>query len=134
MDHLLFLAANVAQKSKYSRPRIVDPTSDLHQISEATTNMESALDILICKWILKVYLCHIWCHILACRIWCQSFLPYAVTCIYYFHLWYFISSKLERHLLTICVINSLCRWCPKWESPSRQLHWPWADKDCEQGS
>merc|ERR1712168_974990 len=41
------VGTNVAQKSKFNRQRIVEPTSDLQQISEATCSMESALDILI---------------------------------------------------------------------------------------
>lgn len=47
--HLCF-SASVAQKSKYTRQRIVEPTTDLHQIYEATQNMESTLDTLICKY------------------------------------------------------------------------------------
>lgn len=44
------LTANATQKSKYSRQRIVEPSTDLHQISEATQNMEATLDVLISEW------------------------------------------------------------------------------------
>ncbi|MPC10115.1 Eukaryotic translation initiation factor 3 subunit F-1 [Portunus trituberculatus] len=43
------VGTNATQKSKYSRQRIVEPSTDLHQISEATQNMEATLDALICK-------------------------------------------------------------------------------------
>ncbi|KAK7083118.1 Eukaryotic translation initiation factor 3 subunit F [Halocaridina rubra] len=41
------VGSNVTQKSKYNRQRLVEPTTDLHLISEATQNMESTLDVLI---------------------------------------------------------------------------------------
>ncbi|XP_069953764.1 eukaryotic translation initiation factor 3 subunit F-1 [Cherax quadricarinatus] len=41
------VGTNATQKSKYNRQRLVEPTTDLHQISEATQNMEATLDILI---------------------------------------------------------------------------------------
>ncbi|XP_050736321.1 eukaryotic translation initiation factor 3 subunit F-1-like [Eriocheir sinensis] len=41
------VGTNSTQKSKYSRQRIVEPSTDLHQISEATQNMEATLDVLI---------------------------------------------------------------------------------------
>ncbi|KAG7173777.1 Eukaryotic translation initiation factor 3 subunit F-1-like 1 [Homarus americanus] len=41
------VGTNATQKSKYSRQRLVDPTTDLHQISEATQNMEATLETLI---------------------------------------------------------------------------------------
>jgi len=41
------VGTNSAQKSKYNRQRLVEPTTDLHQISEATSNMETTLDVLI---------------------------------------------------------------------------------------
>lgn len=48
--NIFVFSASVAQKSKYTRQRIVEPTTDLHQIYEATQNMESTLDTLICKY------------------------------------------------------------------------------------
>ncbi|KAK4320022.1 hypothetical protein Pmani_009091 [Petrolisthes manimaculis] len=41
------VGTSVTQKSKYIRQRIVEPTTDLHQIFEATQNMETTLDALI---------------------------------------------------------------------------------------
>ncbi|XP_068220824.1 eukaryotic translation initiation factor 3 subunit F [Palaemon carinicauda] len=41
------VGTNVAQKSKYNRHRLVEATTDLNQISEATQNMEATLEILI---------------------------------------------------------------------------------------
>ncbi|KAK3879951.1 hypothetical protein Pcinc_015515 [Petrolisthes cinctipes] len=41
------VGTSVTQKSKYIRQRIVESTTDLHQIFEATQNMETTLDVLI---------------------------------------------------------------------------------------
>lgn len=41
------VGTNVAQKSKFNRQRLVESTTDLHQISEATQNMEATLEVLI---------------------------------------------------------------------------------------
>jgi len=41
------VGANVAQKSKFQRTRLVDPTTDLQLISEASQNIESTLQVLI---------------------------------------------------------------------------------------
>ncbi|KAK8373736.1 hypothetical protein O3P69_016262, partial [Scylla paramamosain] len=43
------VGTSATQKSKYSRQHIVEPSTDLHQISEATQNVEATLDALICK-------------------------------------------------------------------------------------
>lgn len=40
------VGTNVAQKSKYNRQRLVEHTSDLHQISEASQTIEATLEIL----------------------------------------------------------------------------------------
>ncbi|KAK8373495.1 hypothetical protein O3P69_011996 [Scylla paramamosain] len=41
------VGTSATQKSKYSRQHIVEPSTDLHQISEATQNVEATLDALI---------------------------------------------------------------------------------------
>merc|ERR1712212_1437765 len=41
------VGTNSTQKSKFSRQRLVEATSDLQQISESTTSMEAALEILL---------------------------------------------------------------------------------------
>ncbi|XP_071547744.1 eukaryotic translation initiation factor 3 subunit F [Panulirus ornatus] len=41
------VGTNSTQKSKYNRQRIVESTTDLHQISEATQNMEATLEVLV---------------------------------------------------------------------------------------
>ncbi|XP_076060560.1 eukaryotic translation initiation factor 3 subunit f1 [Oratosquilla oratoria] len=41
------IGCNVAHKSKFNRQRIVEPTTDLHQIAEASHNIETLLETLL---------------------------------------------------------------------------------------